>query len=124
MDLTELKIYTIDSEDAGEIDDGLSAERLPDGRIKVWIHVADPTRWVPPMHILDKEAKRRSTSIYLPSETISMFPMELASTVMSLRQGFETCAVSVSIIFRLDGRESGDVLYNPAYIQTIVRECK
>ncbi|KAG0569483.1 hypothetical protein KC19_6G093600 [Ceratodon purpureus] len=103
VDLTHLKVYTIDSEDADEIDDGLSAARLPDGRIKVWIHVADPTRWVPSMHILDKEAKRRSTSIYLPTGAIPMFPMELASTVMSLRQGYETCALTVSIIFHPTG---------------------
>jgi exoribonuclease II len=43
-----------------------------------------------------REAKRRSTSIYLPTGAIPMFPMELASTVMSLRQGYETCAVSLS----------------------------
>ncbi|XP_024394538.1 ribonuclease II, chloroplastic/mitochondrial [Physcomitrium patens] len=103
VDLTHLKVYTIDSEDADEIDDGLSAIRLPDGRIKVWIHVADPTRWVPPMHLLDKEAKRRSTSIYLPTGAVPMFPMNLASTVMSLRQGHEACALTVSIIFHCDG---------------------
>ena len=51
-----------------------------------------------------REAKRRSSSIYLPTGAIPMFPMELASTVMSLRQGYETCAVSVSIIFHPDGR--------------------
>lgn len=51
-----------------------------------------------------REAKRRSTSIYLPTGAIPMFPMELASTVMSLRQGYEACAVSVSIIFHPTGR--------------------
>ncbi|CAK9266221.1 unnamed protein product [Sphagnum jensenii] len=103
VDLTHLKVYTIDSDDAEEIDDGLSAVRLPDGRTKVWIHVADPTRWVPSAHPLDKEAKRRSTSIYLPTGTIPMFPMDLAGGSMSLRQGYDCCAVSVSVIFHLDG---------------------
>ncbi len=109
----------------------------------MWIHVADPTRWVPSAHPLDKyifflfgflwhsrvfilqvlidtkkylievslvhgflarEAKRRSTSIYLPTGTIPMFPMDLAGGSMSLRQGYDCCAVSVSVIFHLDGR--------------------
>ncbi|KAG6551326.1 hypothetical protein Mapa_007112 [Marchantia paleacea] len=102
-DLTSLKVYTIDSEDTDEIDDGLSATRLPDGRIKVWVHVADPTRWLPHDHILTREAEARGTSIYLPDGTIPMFPMELAAGVMSLKQGSECCAVSVSVVLHEDG---------------------
>ena len=51
-----------------------------------------------------REAKQRSTSIYLPTETIPMFPMELATSIFSLRQGHECCAISISVIFRPDGR--------------------
>ncbi|KAL2635015.1 hypothetical protein R1flu_006494 [Riccia fluitans] len=102
-DLRTLKVYTIDSEDTDEIDDGLSAEKLPDGRIKVWVHVADPTRWIPFDHVLSREAESRGTSIYMPEETIPMFPIELAAGVMSLKQGLDCGAVSVSVVLHEDG---------------------
>ncbi|CAM6101170.1 unnamed protein product [Calypogeia fissa] len=103
VDLTAMKVYTIDSDDTDEIDDGLSAARLPDGRIKVWIHVADPTRWLQQDDVLTREAETRGTSIYLPTGTIPMFPMELAAGQMSLRQGQNCCAVTVAVVLNGDG---------------------
>jgi exoribonuclease-2 len=47
-------VYAIDVDEADELDDALSAARLPDGRIKVWIHVADPTSLVQPRSIIDR----------------------------------------------------------------------
>ncbi|KAL3692670.1 hypothetical protein R1sor_006321 [Riccia sorocarpa] len=102
-DLRTLKVYTIDSEDTDEIDDGLSAEKLPDGRIKIWVHVADPTRWIPYDHLLSREAELRGTSYYMPEESVPMFPIELAADVMSLKQGSDCCAVSVSVVLHEDG---------------------
>ncbi|XP_002968392.2 ribonuclease II, chloroplastic/mitochondrial [Selaginella moellendorffii] len=103
VDLTAMKVYTIDSDSTEEIDDGLSATELPDGRVKIWIHIADPTRWVEPEHIIEREAKHRGTTVYLPEKTIPMFPMNLATGPMSLRQNTECCAVSVSVILDKDG---------------------
>lgn len=103
VDLTSLKVFTIDTDGPKEIDDGLSAVKLPDGRFKVWIHVADPTRWIGWNNILQKEASHRCTSIYLPTMTIPMFPMELATDFMSLRQGLCCPAISVSVILSHDG---------------------
>ncbi|KAF7844583.1 ribonuclease II, chloroplastic/mitochondrial [Senna tora] len=102
-DLTDLKVYAIDVDEADELDDALSATRMQDGRLKVWIHVADPTRYVQPGSIMDSEAKRRGTSVFLPTATYPMFPEKLAMQGMSLRQGEHCNAVTVSIVLHNDG---------------------
>ncbi|HEY9806788.1 MAG TPA: ribonuclease R family protein, partial [Candidatus Obscuribacterales bacterium] len=98
LDLTPLKVYTIDDESTREIDDGVSLEFLEDGRQKLWIHIADPTRWIVPGDDLDLEARRRSTTIYLPTGIIPMFPPELATGPMSLIQGKVCYALSFGVI--------------------------
>ncbi|XP_010543300.1 PREDICTED: ribonuclease II, chloroplastic/mitochondrial isoform X3 [Tarenaya hassleriana] len=103
IDLTHLKVYAIDVDEADELDDALSASRLQDGRIKVWIHVADPARFVKPGSKVDREARKRGTSIFLPTATYPMFPERLAMEGMSLRQGEICNAVTVSVVLRSDG---------------------
>jgi exoribonuclease-2 len=98
LDLTAHKIYTIDDESTQEIDDGLSVEALADGRVQLWIHIADPTRIVSPGDELDLEARRRSTSLYLPTGMVPMFPPELATGPMSLIQGKISGALSFGVI--------------------------
>jgi exoribonuclease-2 len=98
LDLTHLKVYTIDDESTQEIDDGLSLETLTDGRQRLWIHIADPTRLVMPGDELDLEARRRSTTLYLPTGMIPMFPPELATGPMSLVQGKICRALSFGVI--------------------------
>ncbi len=102
-DLCHLKTYTIDDESTSEIDDGLSVETLADGRERLWIHVADPTRLLLPNDELDLEARKRSTSLYLPTGMISMFPTELATGPMSLLQGQRCAALSFGVILAEDG---------------------
>lgn len=103
VDLTYLKVYTIDDASTLEIDDGLSWEVLPDGREQLWVHIADPTRWLAPGDELDLEARRRSTTLYLPTGMIPMFPPEIATGPMSLNQGQECCALSFGVILAPDG---------------------
>lgn len=98
LDLTHLKVYTIDDESTKEIDDGLSVEFLEDGRHRLWIHIADPTRLLVPGDEIDLEARRRTTTVYLPTGMIPMFPEELATGPMSLIQGQVCCALSFGII--------------------------
>lgn len=98
LDLTHLKVYTIDDESTSEIDDGLSWESLTDGRRRLWMHIADPTRWVVPEDELDLDARRRATTIYLPTGMIPMFPSVLATGPMSLVQGLVCCALSFGVI--------------------------
>ncbi|MGK7910167.1 MAG: ribonuclease catalytic domain-containing protein [Synechococcus sp.] len=102
-DLTHLHTYTIDDASTQEIDDGLSVEFLSDNRQRLWIHIADPTRWILPGSTLDLEARRRATTIYLPDTVIPMFPFELAAGPMSLRQGEVSCALSFGVVLDADG---------------------
>ncbi|NEQ71753.1 MAG: VacB/RNase II family 3'-5' exoribonuclease [Okeania sp. SIO2C9] len=106
LDLTHLKVYTIDDESTKEIDDGLSIEFLENDRQKIWVHIADPTRLLTPGDELDLDARRRTTTLYLPTGIIPMFPSELATGPMSLIQGQICSALSFGVI--LD--ESGEVV--------------
>jgi exoribonuclease II len=103
LDLTHLKVCTIDDESTTEIDDGLSIEYLENGLAKIWIHIADPTRIVDPGDELDLEARRRSTSLYLPTGMVPMFPPELATGPMSLVQGQVCSALSFGVILDESG---------------------
>ncbi|NEO87750.1 MAG: VacB/RNase II family 3'-5' exoribonuclease [Spirulina sp. SIO3F2] len=115
LDLTHLKVYTIDDESTKEIDDGLSVEYLDDQTQKLWIHIADPTRLLRLGDELDLEARRRSTTLYLPTGMIPMFPKELATGPMSLVQG-QTCpALSFAVILT----EAGAIADYSIHVSTI-----
>lgn len=103
LDLTHLKVYTIDDETTTEIDDGLSWEVLPDGQERLWVHIADPTRWLVPEDELDLEARKRGSTVYLPTGMIPMFPEVLATGPMSLIQGRVCCALSFGIVLGTTG---------------------
>ncbi|TAE53306.1 MAG: RNB domain-containing ribonuclease [Nostocales cyanobacterium] len=103
IDLTHLKVYTIDDESTTEIDDGLSWEKLPDGRDQLWVHIADPTRWLMPEDELDLEARKRGSTVYLPTGMIPMFPEVLATGPMSLVQGRICCALSFGVVLDENG---------------------
>ncbi len=104
LDLTHLKMYTIDDESTTEIDDGLSIELLEDNqKTRLWIHIADPTRLISPGDELDLEARRRSTTLYLPTGMVPMFPKELATGPMSLIQGKICEALSFGVVLDEDG---------------------
>ncbi|WP_016952138.1 ribonuclease catalytic domain-containing protein [Anabaena sp. PCC 7108] len=103
LDLTHLKVYTIDDESTTEIDDGLSWELLADGRERLWVHIADPTRWLIPEDELDLEARKRGSTVYLPTGMIPMFPEVLATGPMSLVQGKICCALSFGIVLDQTG---------------------
>ena len=103
LDLTRLKVCTIDDESTTEIDDGLSVEYLDNGTAKIWVHIADPTRLVEPGDELDLEARRRSTSLYLPTGMVPMFPPELATGPMSLVQGQVCSALSFGVLLDEEG---------------------
>ncbi|MGF1537244.1 MAG: ribonuclease catalytic domain-containing protein [Elainellaceae cyanobacterium] len=120
LDLTHLKVYTVDDESTREIDDGLSIEPLEDGKARLWVHIADPTRWISPGDDLDLEARRRSTSVYLPTGTIPMFPTELATGPMSLVQGQVCFALSFAIVLDSSGAIE-DYSISPSLIRPTYR---
>ena len=68
LDLRHLPVVTIDSASTREVDDGLSVEERGEGLPpRLWVHIADPTRWLRPNTALDEEARRRAKSLYLPT---------------------------------------------------------
>ncbi|BAZ38235.1 ribonuclease II [Calothrix sp. NIES-4101] len=103
LDLIHLKVYTIDDESTTEIDDGLSWEKLPDGRDRLWVHIADPTRWLMPEDELDLDARKRGSTVYLPTGMVPMFPEILATGPMSLVQGKVCYSLSFGIILDANG---------------------
>lgn len=86
-DLTHLRCFTIDDAATTEVDDGLSLERLAGGGTRIWIHVADPTRWISPDTQLDLAGRQRGRTLYLPWGSVPMFPRALAEGPFSLRAG-------------------------------------
>ncbi len=121
LDLTHLKVYTIDDESTQEIDDGLSIEYLGAGETpKIWIHIADPTRLFSPGDELDLEARKRSTTLYLPTGMVSMFPLELAAGPMSLIQGKICAALSFCVTLNEDGSVNNYSIH-PSWIKPTYR---
>lgn len=119
LSLVHLNAFAIDDEATVEVDDALSVEALDDGRTRVWIHIADPTRFIEYGSLLEKEARRRQTSIYLPTETVPMLPLALAAGPLSLRPDHESCALSVGVVLAKDGKVNDtDVLITPTLIQS------
>lgn len=90
---TSRKIYTFDGEDAKELDDGLSII-YEDGIYHLGVHIADPTAYIPFNSILMDEAKRRTTSLYMGSYCIPLYPFNLSGDLMSLNVGKNTYCMS------------------------------
>ncbi|MCJ2542291.1 ribonuclease catalytic domain-containing protein [Thermostichus vulcanus] len=103
-DLTQLHTYTIDDASTRDIDDALSIESWSEEQVKLWIHIADPSRWVQWGDPLDVEARKRGTSVYLPEQVIPMFPPQLSTGPMSLVQGEVRPALSFGIVLGSDGQ--------------------
>ncbi|EFJ50853.1 hypothetical protein VOLCADRAFT_103637 [Volvox carteri f. nagariensis] len=107
-DLTHLRVFTIDDVTTTEVDDGLSLERLEGSEgaaagIRIWIHVADPTRWIRPGSNLDMAGRDRIRTLYLPWGSVPMFPRQLAEGPFSLREGQVCDAMSVCVRLNKDG---------------------
>jgi exoribonuclease-2 len=102
-DLTALASVTIDDDTTTEVDDALAVENLADGRTRFWIHIADPGRWIVPGSPLDQEARRRGTTVYLPTGRFTMFPPSLAERRFSLNPDVATPALSFGCVLAGDG---------------------
>ena len=67
LDLASHRVVTIDDAGTREIDDGLSVERGADGGVRLWVHIADPSRWVAPGDELDAHARFATRTLYQPT---------------------------------------------------------
>ncbi len=99
-DLRELPTFTVDPSTARDFDDAISAEALPDGTVRVWVHIADVAAHVPLGSAIDVEARRRSTSVYVPGTVEPMLPHALSSDACSLVPGAERLAVTVEMLLQ------------------------
>ncbi len=84
VDLTGEEIFTIDPEDARDFDDAVSIRRFGEGW-EIGVHIADVTHYVKPNSALDREARARGTSCYLPGQVIPMLPEALSNNLCSLQ---------------------------------------
>ncbi|MGI6223615.1 MAG: ribonuclease R [Prevotella sp.] len=100
IDMRNVWTCTIDPKDAKDFDDALSIRRLPSGLYEVGVHIADVSHYVKEGDIIDREAQKRATSIYLVDRTIPMLPERLCNFVCSLRPDEDK--LTYSVIFELN----------------------
>ena len=115
-DITNKIIVTIDPPDAKDFDDAISLERDANGNWLLGVHIADVTFFVPPGTPLDKEAKERGNSIYLPGRVIPMLPEMLSNGVCSLQPDQLRLVKSAYIAYDNDGN-----VVNRDYRNSIIR---
>jgi ribonuclease R/exosome complex exonuclease DIS3/RRP44 len=100
MDYREILTFTIDPTHAKDFDDALSFQEKENGEFEVGIHIADVSHYVKPGSVLDDEAYKRATSVYLVDRVVPMLPEQLSNKVCSLRPNEEK--LTFAAIFTLD----------------------
>ena len=114
LDLTELPTFTIDPASARDFDDAISARR-EDGRVRLWVHIADVTAYLRPGTPLDAEAYRRGTSVYVPGTVEPMLPEALSNEACSLVPHQDRNAVTVEL------EMDGPAVVSAAFHRTVIR---
>ncbi len=102
VDMRDVTTFTIDPKDAKDFDDALSIRKLKNGNYEVGVHIADVTHYVKPDTILDKEAQKRATSVYLVDRVVPMLPEHLSNGICSLRPDEEK--LTFSCVFEMDDK--------------------
>jgi len=103
QDFTGLTVVTIDPADARDFDDAISLEVLEDGGWRLGVHIADVSHFVRPRGALDREARMRGTSVYLPGRVIPMLPELISNGLASLQQKRLRYVLSALIEFSDEG---------------------
>jgi ribonuclease R len=106
-DLRGKFIVTIDPDDARDFDDAIDVERLGNQGWRLGVHIADVATYVKPGSALDREARRRGNSVYLPDRVIPMLPERLSNGVSSLKPDVDRLTHSVFVEFDRNGRSKG-----------------
>lgn len=115
-DFRNITTFTIDPKDAKDFDDALSIRKKEDGLWEIGVHIADVSHYVREGDLIDQEAEKRATSVYLVDRTIPMLPERLCNFICSLRPNEEKLAYSV--IF--DITDKGEVK-NSRIVHTVIK---
>ncbi len=102
-DLRDQRVVTIDPDGAKDHDDALAVAPEEGGATRLWVHIADVSRFVAAGGALDKEAARRGNSVYVPGMVTPMLPPRLSSDLCSLRAGVDRAVVTVEMVVAADG---------------------
>ncbi len=114
-DLRDLPTFTIDPASAQDFDDAISASREPDGSLRVWVHIADVSAFVAARSLIDREAYRRATSVYVPGAVEPMLPSQLSNNACSLVPGEDRLTVTVEMTL------TGEAVGRAAFYRSVIR---
>ncbi|MBU1108088.1 MAG: RNB domain-containing ribonuclease [Candidatus Riflebacteria bacterium] len=106
-DLTAQCTWAIDTPGSRDRDDAISFELHQDGSCLLQVHVADPAELIKPETLLDKEAARRGSSVYMPDQRIHMLPTSISEELLSLNHGEKRLALTFSLLFSPECELSG-----------------
>ena len=110
-DKRDLLTITIDGEDAKDLDDAISIEKLRNGNFKLYVHIADVSNYVREGTALDMEAFSRGTSVYLVDRVIPMLPPKLSNGLCSLNPNVDRLAMTAEMLVDREGGIYGGEVY-------------
>ena len=111
VDRTKEKVFTIDSEDAMDLDDGVFVKKNSDGTYTLSVYIADVSHYIKNGTALDSEAVARGTSIYIPGTVIPMLPKKLSNGICSLNAGVDRLSLAIDMVIDSEGNVLSDDIF-------------